>query len=925
MTQTGAGVAAALALVGSAFVAPIALATPALAVEGVPAATATPHVSEVRWTGEAGGDLGFAASRTSCDVNGDGVDDAVVGDWWWSRGTTKNAGAAYVLLGGSDPVGGMIGTGEAVGAVRIDGPNTTNAFAGQSVSCLNDVNGDGIDDLLIGSNRTQRAWVILGATDFEPVDVDSLGTRGFEITNSAAVAENSVPGGSANFGYAVTGLGDVNGDGLADFAIVDNLYDRPADAAAGTPIASNIGRVWVIAGSEDVSTIDVASGAGEGRVLQSIDGGVGQLVSAESVGDLNGDGLADLVVGSYGAIPWGSASPVAGAAYAIFGSDAPQQVDTGALGAHGFAVYGPQRGRDRLGTSIAALGDINGDGLADFAVGGDGVSNAATGPRPGGAAIVTGAASLQTVFTVPGVDQNAVYSCNDETTNTSGTCDADQAPRGYWIEGAADNDKFGWAAAGITDVSGDGVPEVVLGAWGHDSGGANAGAIYVVNGQPGFSGTLSAGSLDASSGFRIDGAVAGAQLGRSVGSVSDFDGNGVPDVVGGANGTDYSSVYLLGAAVTSINLEPGELSVADGGTITAKLSAGQSAGDVTGSVSFAIDGVAIAECEAMAVISGSAACSAAEFSAGGSAIVSARFIDESGAFAESKAEQRVDIAKIAAAVTVSGDATGTALDELAFTATVPAEATGEVEFRAGAQSLGSAPIEGGSATLTTVPQTAGSYQLTAKYSGDARYATGASKARRVTVSHVPVYLSTIRLNAARAVYGVRPTAAVTVQGAEAGVVLFTSGSRDLGTAQVGPGGVATLRLPAVSVGNYRITAQYLGDDTYADSAARTTPGTLQVVRASVSSAKVVTSTAKKGSRPAATVKLGKLNNGSYPTGKVTVSFGSAKQTVALSAAQHGIVKVRAPKALRSNTKVTAKYLGSANVNSKSATATQRVK
>ena len=215
LVRSGVGAIVTLGLVSSALI-----AGPALAVEDV-AGFGTPSVSELRWSGEAGGDLGYGSSRWSCDVNGDGFEDTVVGDWWWKRGGTSNAGAAYILLGGPQPAGGPIGTGEAVGSIRNDGPNKANASAGMSVSCLNDVNGDGLDDVIVGSNRTQRAWVILGNQDIEPVDVDALGTKGFEVTNSAAVA-NDAAGGSSNFGYWVSGLGDVNGDGLAALAITDH-------------------------------------------------------------------------------------------------------------------------------------------------------------------------------------------------------------------------------------------------------------------------------------------------------------------------------------------------------------------------------------------------------------------------------------------------------------------------------------------------------------------------------------------------------------------------------------------------------------------------------------------------------------------------------------------------------------------------------
>ena len=77
MARAGVGVIAALGLVVSSLI-----ASPALAAEETPE---TPPITEIRWTGESGGDLGYGSSRWSCDVNNDGFSDTVVGDWWWNK------------------------------------------------------------------------------------------------------------------------------------------------------------------------------------------------------------------------------------------------------------------------------------------------------------------------------------------------------------------------------------------------------------------------------------------------------------------------------------------------------------------------------------------------------------------------------------------------------------------------------------------------------------------------------------------------------------------------------------------------------------------------------------------------------------------------------------------------------------------------
>lgn len=504
----------------------------ALAAPGLPAATAdegTPVLGQSKLQGEPNGTLGFAVSSTSCDINGDGFEDSVLGDWGWDRPGYPNTGAAYVVLGSVADKSGDVADPDVSGTIRIDGPSVTvpgGAWVGWSVSCLDDVNGDGLDDFVLGagSRNYQQATVIFGQRDFTPVDLDFLGTRGFVIEDPGAADKAGGDKSTDNFGFAVANVGDVDGDGLGDIAVGDILADYNS--------RTNSGRVWVIKGQTSVKNVNVQRDTG--KVIRTVDGAAAQdrMGSVSAAGDINGDRRSDILVSAFTATPWGTDIAASGAAYAIWGTGT---LDLAALDGNGFMIYGPDRQRDRLGASIAGIGDINADGHADIAVGADGVSRDGA-PRPGGVAVVLGSGSAAPVLTNPGSGSTTVYSCS--TGDADLTCSGgERQERGYWIEGAADGGRAGSSVAGIPDLNADGTPEILVGA-------AGGGEVWAVYGDAGSTGTVSLGSLTPETGVLL-----GTGGGSSIGYAGDLNADRSPDVVSG--GANSVSLFMLSAATAA--------------------------------------------------------------------------------------------------------------------------------------------------------------------------------------------------------------------------------------------------------------------------------------------------------------------------------------------------------------------------------------
>ncbi|MFC5679291.1 Ig-like domain repeat protein [Aeromicrobium endophyticum] len=688
----------------------------------------------LRYVGDPGSALGSAISNGPCDVDGDGHDDAVVGAWFWTKGDVARAGAAYVLLGGDHVSGGALADPSEAGAVRIDGPvenpkvGSTGTKSGYavafSVGCVGDVNGDGLDDIAIGDYQQQRAYVIFGAKKFTGLSLDAIGDRGFVVKGDAS---------SGNLSFSLAGVGDLDGDGLDELAV--------AEVGASTRGRSTNGRVWVVAGRDDITDVDVTAPQ-PGQILQTVDGELSgaRLGVMARAGDVNGDGKDDFVLGSYTSTPWGSGVAAPGAAYVVFGGTTGD-VDLAALGARGFKIYGPQRARDRLGYAVSPAGDVDGDGLDDVLIGADGVTNAATGPRNGGAAVVFGSTSTATVYTDPSATGGqSVFTC--PVAGESVPSCVTPSRRGYWLNGVASGDATGFSVAGIGDVTGDDVPDLALGAYGHDPVDPaaptttmnGAGAVFVVAGDPTQTVQQLSG-LAATAGYRIDGTRAGDRLGRQVGLAGDLDGNGVRDLVAGADfasrvtsGSDGELVVaLMGLLRTGVGLDaPATIEPSRTATFTASVTkpAGSRTAVAGGTVTFASDGVPVAGCAEVAVSSGSVVCTTS-WQGRGTHEITAVF-SGTDALATSTSDARsVSVGSDAVLEPSAAPSMTYGTSSAALTGSVrggDGPATGTVEVREGGSVLGRGAVQDGTFAvgLGATALTPGRHTLTLAYGGDER-------------------------------------------------------------------------------------------------------------------------------------------------------------------------------------------------------------
>ncbi|MFN6563153.1 MAG: beta strand repeat-containing protein [Nostoc sp. ChiSLP01] len=485
------------------------------------------------------------SSSGAGDVNGDGFDDLIIGAGNADPNGSQS-GQSYVVFGKSTGFSSSL---------NLSSLNGTNGFAingiaagdlsGLSVSSAGDINNDGFDDVIIGAiganDFSGQSYVVFGkSTGFSPsLNLSTLnGTNGFVING---IQLGDISGGS------VSDAGDINGDGIDDLII--GATNAP-DGSSGQSYVV-FGKTTGFSPSLNLSTLNGTNGF----VINGIEAGDFSGSPVSSAGDVNGDGIDDLIIGAINfKTNNGGTVSASGQSYVIFGKSTGFSASLNLSdlnGTNGFTINGIEAD-DLTNFSVSGAGDVNGDGFDDLIIGT--VKNIdPNGIRSGQSYVVFG--------------KGTGFSPSINLSDLNGT-------NGFSINGINAFDNSGNSVSAAGDVNNDGFDDLIIGASLASPNGSQSGQSYVLFGgtnigsPPNPTGTSGADTLAGSSANNIIDGKGGNDILTGNGGQDRFvirrgDGNDTINDFGGVGkGTNPSQAVIanvdilqfIGAGLTAQNL-----------------------------------------------------------------------------------------------------------------------------------------------------------------------------------------------------------------------------------------------------------------------------------------------------------------------------------------------------------------------------------
>lgn len=473
-------------------------------------------VQIAEFVGRDPGDYSGRAIAALGDVNGDGINDVMIGAPRARTGSDRlGSGEAYVVFGKSN-ANGSTGLPALFDLNRFDGTNGFIISAGDetsdlgfSISGAGDINGDGISDLLVGTLRGNKAYAVFGRSGDFPAEVVVT-----ELDVSAGVTFISSDEDLSD-GLTVSEAGDINGDGRDDIVLSD-AFIRCCNDDRRTPPArahivfghdSGVGAKQ-LSGEFDLTALDGTNGF----IVNGVDHDLSFAVrgfAISSAGDFDGDGVDDLALGDVGS----------GEIYVLFGNSSndegnlvfPARLALHDLDGNAGLVAAIGDGVERqIGATVKSVGDVNVDGYDD---------------------LIIGSISNEAFILFGGVRRDRASSMRWPV-----ELGAIEAGEGIRIRGTGDYT----SVAGAGDVNGDGVVDFLVGSYlSSPFGQTRAGETYVIFGkdpargdQP-FDPIFNTLTIDGKNGFFVSGTETENRSGSALAAV-DINNDGLSDIFVGA-------------------------------------------------------------------------------------------------------------------------------------------------------------------------------------------------------------------------------------------------------------------------------------------------------------------------------------------------------------------------------------------------------